>query len=322
MADTLGSIRTEVLNWLDETSNTTETYNNVTNAIKRAHTKRCTEAPWSFMLWPQVETFSLVANQRRYPIHNEFYRPLYMFNKATKEYLIETPWRQMESSGVRWNTDTTGNRYIFSGYSPVATQPTAATNLSIVSTSGSDSGASFGVIIRGISSTSNAIITETINPSGTTPVGSAAQFSLIMSVEKIVAWSGTLTLSGTGGTFLTLAPSELSRSYPLLETLWLPTTTDSIEYRFYRKPRVLSNASDTPDIPEPFSQILVWDALISMAAYDGDMQPARIGVWKSAQEDLFDEMNHTFLEGSSIAAEPQFIRGLSSENSGSPRIYG
>lgn len=313
---TLGSLRTEALGWLDESNNTTETFTNVTNALNLAHRQRCSEQGWSFMLWRQPETFALVPNQRRYTMHPVLHRPLYVFNRTTGQYLQEMPWREVEASGVRWNADTNGERYVFVEPSTVMVQPSSDSAITIKSTSAGDSGSSFAVIVTG--TVDGAYVTESLSPAGLTGVTSSNVFDAggIVSITKTIAWAGTLTVTAGTTTLLTLRPSELSRSYPQVELLWLPQGTDTIEYRFYRKPRTLVYPGDVPDIPDEFADIILWDALILVAAYDGDITQARLSAWVDQRDKLLLQMKQTFLEGTTVAANPRFVRNFDSEAEG------
>jgi hypothetical protein len=63
-----------------------------------------------------------------------------------------------------------------------------------------------------------------------------------------------------------------------LEFLNTPNSGDVIAYRFYRNPVVLSNANDLTDIPPPFEDILVYDALIFYSGYNPcPVMPSRSG---------------------------------------------
>jgi hypothetical protein len=327
MAASLGTLRTKVLGWLDETDNTTETFDNITNAINMSHRQRCTEQQWSFMLWRQPETFTLVSGRRRYALHPQAHRMLYLYNKTTEKYLIETPWRQVQVTGVEWHHDTTGERYVFVEPSPLAQQCTTKATISITSSSAGDTGAAKAVNITGM--VDGVIVTEAVTPTGltaavTTNIWDAGS---IIACTKIADWTGTLTVKqavdqeptvtgalANGTTLLTLRPTEASRSYLQIELLWTPSAADVIEYRFYRKPRTLSAISDIPDLPDEFTDLLVWDTLIQMAAYDGDTTTGRLAAWVEQRDQAVLALGQTFLDGSTVASEPRAIRDLSDDD--------
>jgi len=315
MPKTLGDLRTDVLKWLDETDNTTETYDNITAALTMAHRQRCTENQYSFMLWRQPETFSLVSGQRRYILHSQTGKMLYVFNRTNNEYLVEMPWREVQDSGVRWLTDNIGKRYVFVEPSPVAAQSTLDSVMTIVSSNAGDTGSAYDVYITGV--IDGVEVTETVTPLGLTPVPTSTVFDAggIISITKTSDWAGTLTLTDSAATtLLTLRPAEHSRSYPQIELLWTPTSADVIEYRFYRKPKRFTQAADIPDLPDEFADLLLWDALILMAAYDGDISESRLAAWTDQRTKLETSLGQTFLDGSTVAAEPRRVRDIEDDD--------
>ena len=316
---TYDQIRDEVQSWLDEASNTSTTKTNVGYAINLAHEQRCTESNWTFMEWPQPETFNLVSGTRYYNLHPEVDRMIYVFNRTSKSYLIETPQRQLEPTGVRWNTDTSGQRYRFAAPSPVSAQPSSADTITVTSSSASDTGSSKAVLIRGV--VSGVVLTESITPTGTSAATSTNSYSLILNLDLAAAWTGTATIATTGGTTLATIPASVTNlQYPRIEMLWTPSTTDTIEYRFYRRPRRLSNDGDVVEIPEPFSRILVWDSLLIFAAYDGDINSGRMSIWTGQRDKILHQMQQTYLEGQTVAAEPRYVRSLDDTDSYTIRV--
>ena len=314
MAATLASLRTKVLSWMDEVSNTTQTFTNVTNALNMAHQQRCTENQWSFMLWRQAETLTLVAGQRRYILHPMVGRMLYVYNRTKKIYLVETPWREVQASGVKWIDDTSGSRYFFVEPSPVSVQPAANSTLILTSSSTGDTGTAYNINVTG--TVDDVLVTEVITPTGTSNSTTSNTFDAgsVLAVTKTSDWAGTLTLKAGTTTLLTLRPTERSRAYPQIELLWTPGDADSVEYRFYRKPRTLSAATDVTDLPDEFTDLLVWDALILMAAYDGDITDARLNAWLDQRGKMETSLGQTFLDGSTVAAEARSVRDIEDED--------
>jgi hypothetical protein len=303
---TLGDLRTEVLNWLDEAGATGTSLTNVTNALNSAHRRRLMKNLYPFMLWDTAETFSLTSGDQLYALHPEFHRPYYFYNRTKKQYWREVATRQLGPSGVKWNTDRDRQQFTLWGRTAVQNQPAAASVVTIVSSSAADSGASKAITIRGVAS--GAVTSETINPDGTTPAVGSTSFSKILGVTKAAAWTGTLTVSAGAVTCLTLLPNEYGRSYQQLFLLGSPSTADEIEYRFYRLPKPLTNPNEITDLPPGHEQLLVWDALLLLAAYDGRLDAARKSEWKDWQAEAELTLNQSFIEIQSIEAEPQFIR--------------
>lgn len=315
-------LQDETLGWLDEVDNNATTRDNVKAALNAAHVDLLTKQDWNFMLWPTPLTFTTVSGTQQYSLHSEFYKPHYFFNRTNKAYMVETNNRQIGPSGVRWNTDQgPAGKFILRGYSPVAAQPAAAAVVTIVSSSASDSSAK-NVTIQGTDSTGTYRVSETINLNGTTPASGSVTFSNpILGVSISEELVGTLTITCGATTILTLQPGEVGRSYPQLFLLNNPTVQSVVEYNFYRQPSDLVNDGDVPDIPPPYQQILVWEALISMATYNTDINTTHVRLWTEKRDALFNALA-THDEGNSLDAEPRFVRSYDNDDDGYlPRIY-
>jgi hypothetical protein len=308
---TLGDLRTEVLMWLDEGGATGTTLTNVTNALNSAHRKRLMAKLYPFMLWDTAETFSLTSGDQLYALHPEFHRPYYFYNRTKKQYWNEVATRSLGPSGAKWNTDSDRSKFTLWGRTSVENQPAAASAITIVSSSAADTGAAKAITIRGVAN--GAVTTESITPAGATPVAGTTSFTKILGVTKAAAWAGTLTVSAGAVTCLTLQANEYGRSYQQLFLLGSPSSADEIEYRFYRLPKPLTNTYDVTDLPPGHEQILVWDALLLLAAYDGRLDQARTRQWEKLQSEAEIALDQSFIEIQSIEAEPQFIRDTDSE---------
>jgi len=202
---------------------------------------------------------------------------------------------------------------------PVAAQPTSASLVTIVSSSASDSTAAKALTIDGI--VSGVRTSESITPNGLTPVNGALSFTKVLGVTKAADWVGTATLTSNSAaiTLLTLLPTEYARQYRQLELLRAPTATDTIEYVFYRNPKKLVNDNDIPDIPSPYAQILVWDALLLFAGYNTDTSGQALKTWSGMQQGLEEDMRRHWLEGTSLEAAPRYVRSIDADSS-IPRI--
>lgn len=309
MIYTFKHLQDQCLGWLDERTDDGTTRYNVRQALNQAHQQRLSMYHWPHMIWDRAETLTLDSAQQLYSLHQEYSRPIYFRNLRTRELLVETPNRNLEASGADPNNDQAGNRFMLWGRWPVRFQPSSASVLTIVSTSALDTGANYTIIVKGVN-TSDAVVAEAILPSGTTPVAGTVEFTKILAVTKAQAWNGTMTMTSNSGavTNLTLADCEYGRQYPVIWFLYQPVSGDQVEYKFYRQPLVMVNDFDIPEIPAPFSQILVWDALLALQAYDGQLDQARIGTWRQKQQQWEDAMVEALWSGQSLGAEPRLIR--------------
>lgn len=319
--ETLESLRNQVLALVDETGDTGTTKTIVDNTLNQAQQLRLAAKPWPFLRWEPL-TFTTTAGTRRYPLHQEYYRPYYFFNRTKKEYLVEMNPRELGPSGVRWNEDQQGPEFYIESISAVQRQPSSASVISIVSSSTADNSAARGIIVYG--DTADGVTSETITPNGTSTVPGTVSFTKILAVTKLADWTGTLTMTSNSGgvTNLKLFAAERGRNYPQLVLLSDPATGDVIEYQFYRRPRKMVNDDDVPEIPDPCSQILVWDAILILGAYNNMQDPARLAVWSQKQAEWEEVIQSTFFEGQSLEAQPRFVRdNLGDRSELWPRFY-
>jgi hypothetical protein len=310
---TFKQLRDEVLGWLDETGTTGTMRTNVDNALNAAHKSRLTAEKWPFMLWVLPETLTMESGKQAYALHHEFHMPFYFFNRTKKCYLREVSARQLQPSGARWNSDQDNQLFCFWGRSPVAVQPSAAGVITIVSDNAADTGSTKALTIKGV--TANGTEEETLTPSGTTPVVSTKSFSTILGVTKAAVWSGNLTMTHAqaSGTILTLLPNEYARSHQQIYMLGAPTVGDVIEYRFYRLPKDLEDDNDLTDFPPGHEQLLVWDTLLAIAAYDNRFDSVRVNEWRSRQKDSLTSLRDAHLEVQPVAASAQYVVDNDSE---------
>lgn len=320
---TFSDLRAQVLQNLDEAGaqTTDSTYILAGNFINQAQMARLSQETWPFMEWDIAETFTCTTTGRFYSLHQEFWRPMYFFNQATNTYLIETPMRQVPATAVRWNTDISHPlRFRFSGRWPVQTQPTAASTLSIVSDSASDTGSSLAITIRGV--TTHGVTSESVTPTGTTAATTVNSYSKILAVTKAASWTGNLTMTSDSGTTtnLFLFPAELGRSYQLVELLSQPGANDVIEYKFFRQPTKLVADNDLPDIPPPHSQILVWDACLLFTGYITDLNQASVSMWRMMEESMETAMKQAFYEGTTAEAEARYVRYVPGDEGSAPFV--
>lgn len=65
--------------------------------------------------------------------------------------------------------------------------------------------------------------------------------------------------------------------------VWTPLAADTIQFEYLKQPIALTNDTDIPDVPYPYSLILVYDALLEMAIYDEDLDQSKVTIWKDKQ---------------------------------------
>lgn len=317
MIHTFDSLIQEVMRQTDEAGTTGTTLTLLQEYLRAAHNLRCVEFREHFMR--MEATVSTVVGQREYTLSPLFDKPIVFFNEATKATLIETPPRNQEDERLDLSSTPTGTaeQFYFSGYAPVKNQPTSASVITAVSDNGADIGSNYQVAVKGINTTGD-IIVDVLTLNGSTPVVGTHSFQAggILAVTKSGATSGNVTLTSNSGTvtLLTLTPNELGKQYRKFRLLSTPSTKENILYRFYRKPIYLVNNYDVPDIPYPYSQVLVYDALLMFATYNTDMQSeARLLMWQQHQQRWENALRGFSKEGQSVGGRSRTTRSVDDE---------
>lgn len=318
---TFKDLQDQVLANLDESGDTGTTLTLVKNFMNQAHQARCGQDAWTFMRWDRPELLALDLGKRFYSLHPEFWRPIYFFNRNTNRYMVEVVERQLAATNANWNTDTGRSPFFrFAGNSQVSAQPETEGPITIVSSSASDNSVAKAIVFE--INTADGVTVESVTPNGLTPVATSASVERILGVTKSAAWTGTLTVKDSdGNTLLTLFPTEYGREHVQFELLASPTEADILEYRFIRKPRMLVRDNDIPNIPAPYSQILVWDTLILFGGYNTDTDAKALGTWTALETAMETDMRRLYLEGSTLEAEPRFTRDMEDDGVSGSRVF-
>lgn len=314
MNQTFLELQQQVLRNLDEASDTGTTRDVVKDTLNLMHQQRCTEHLWPFMLWGRTETVTTVAGQRSYSLHQEFERPLFVRNQSRNVLLREVPNANIHDGALTDLSD--GNAYSFSlwGVQPVANQPVTATQLRINSTDDTDTGSTKKVTIRGVLSDGD-MVTETLTADGTDYVTTTeTTYVELISVSKSTPWNGKMVLQEVDGTtLLQLRSNESARYYRQLHLLEIPRATETIKYRFYRKPVVMVNDHDVPDLPSPHGRILVWDTLVHMASYNKIGNAERINIWREQREKAEEALYTSYKDAQTLHSLPRTMREVAAQ---------
>ncbi len=187
--------------------------------------------------------------------------PLVDTSKIITMYSTDTPRHldnQTEAEFRRFDpgAESTGDAYLYRlvGYSPVQNQPSAASVLSFVSTSDSDT--AVVVNIQGLNG-SGVFVPETVTLNGTTPVSSTHSYTKVMSLSKSAGSVGTVTVTSNAAavTNVAIAPKDRSVSHPMVSLYSVPDSVDTIYYDFTMALQTLSANDDISLIPEKYHDV-------------------------------------------------------------------
>lgn len=324
---TYKKLQDEVLRRVDEAgAASTDTVRLVVKQIlNEVHALRCAEYERAFLLFPVEATITTVVDQKDYPLHPSFDRGWYFFNTTTKKPMTEVPERNFLDIHT-WQHEATGSAHYFT-FGPsvhVKNQPSSASVVRIVSSSASDNSATYNVVVKGVSS--GELKAEVITPNGTSSVDGTVSFTTVLSISKASPWNGTLTATSNSGvvTLLTLDACEMGKDYRQLRLFAAPTSAETITYRFFRKPLLLINDYDVPDVPYPYSNILIYDALLQLGTYNMEVARKDVELWLSQQARWEKALDRAFIEQQTLGALPQQIHDVEgfTYNSGFPMVNG
>ncbi len=282
---TVKNLRDQVLSYLDQAGVTGTPYTVITDTLRRVHNSRLTERKWNFMLWDATQTITTVVGQKFYSLHPEFFRPYWFFNRTLKQTMEQVYGSTLlpdqgvidydTSFGTGDWTAATGSatRFQLASLTQVLAQPTSASVLTVTGEAGKT------VTVKG--DTVDGVTEETI----TVGTPGSVQFTRVLGITKGDTWTQTMTLTSNGAavTILKLFAAEYGRQYRQLELLNAPTAAETLIYKFYRKPSYLTSDNSVPDIPFPFSEVLVYDALLTMGVYNQNISGAAKALWKEEQ---------------------------------------
>ena len=95
-----------------------------------------------------------------------------------------------------------------------------------------------------------------------------------------------------------------------LSLLYTPTASDILTYVYVRQPIELSADADLPDIPYPYSRILIYDALLQLGLYSEDLDGAKERLWQQRQQALELDLLGATLDADSFEAYPTQIQPI------------
>jgi hypothetical protein len=232
-----------------------------------------------------------------------------IWDTSTRQQVVMVPQRNWEgaqmdlsSTGVSQPCATPGPFW------PVAAQPSTTAAIRIVSSQAGD-GTGEQIAIRGLNS-SDEVIEETLTANGLTQVTSTSTFKRILNVTKVGTWAGTMTMSTVAdGTLLTLTATQYAKQYPTLLFIEPPASAVTYSYSFLRVPRTLSLDRDIPEIPFPFSEILVYDTLLDLCTYNAELGAKHARLWDKRFDELWKQLAESADEVIA-GAQPRFVRDL------------
>jgi hypothetical protein len=274
--------------------------------IQNYHFNLLSKEQWDFMLWPKTEQITVVVDQKTYTLHPEFFQPLYFLDTTMKQYLEVVPVKQTVETGEdTQQTSSYPDRIQINAISNVQQQPSAAAVITVTTTGGNESSGN-SIIVRGI--VSGEVREETLSSgSSWSTLTSSLSFEHILSITKVgSSWSRKITITSGSTTVLTLQADEYAKQFQQVEFFLAPQTSNTINYRFYRKPRPIIRDNDVSDLPEGFEELLVLHTKLRMVGFSR-ATPDEIGMWRETHKELLEQLRQTYQMSRALNSRPRYV---------------
>lgn len=166
------------------------------------------------------------------------------------------PMSEQSFRNINPGPTATGTPYLYTlkGFSPVQNQPSSASVLTFVSSSGSDT--SVVVNVQGLDA-SNVLVGETVTLNGTSSVSTTLSYSKVMILSKSDKSVGKVTCTSNSGgvTNVVISPYDRHVSHPVIGLFNIPDSTDTIYYDFTMKLQNIYDDNDISLIPEQYHDV-------------------------------------------------------------------
>lgn len=206
-------------------------------------------------------SFSTAVGTQDYVLPENFNKEINVYDATNKKELVR--WelqRHIQENLSEISTAGQPDKYIILTR-PVRSQPTAASTLSLVSSSASDT--SQVVFIKGLSG--GVQVSESVTLTGTTPVVTSNSYTEIISISKSATTVSGITATSNSGavTVAIIPPSSLAYRVKVIRLHYVPSVVITVNVPYYMKPTTLVNDNDTlcveaDDIIEKLATSYAW----------------------------------------------------------------
>lgn len=308
MARTFKQLQDEVLQWMADENDAGLMRNLVKQSLDKSQRKLLTSEQLDFMLSPTT-TLTTVSGQRVYPLPDNFLSMLYVQNATSGDYLEEIPPKSVLEADEGFGSLNDGEllRFMITTVEGVRVQPATAGAVTVTPSGGSEAAAN-GVVVQGLTAT-GAWVEETLSSGSTwASLTTTNSFKQITNVIKTgTTWTRTITVTSGSTTILTLTASEFSKQYQQLEFVASPTSAVTMNFRYFTRPVDLVYDNQTPQVPEAYRDVLVFDALLLLPGFTR-ATPEELQVWVKQREELHQTLKQNYQQSRSLGARARRIR--------------
>jgi len=310
MIYTFDALRRQILRELDEEDDAPTTKVLASDYLNQVHQMRALSYSKFFLIHPKPYFIKTIPGIQRYTLNPLVANILYLRNDTEEILMREIPNRGLSTGTFDWaSEDGSATEFMFWGHSQVKAQPLTPGVLTVFSSNNSDFGTAYQVAVKG-TNTDGDVHVEIFTLEGQAPIKGWYPFEEVISVTKSGEFNGTLQITADLGatTLLTLSPIEMGKQYRQIFLVQKPEISETLSYRFFRKPLILINDYDVPELPAPYSQLLVWDALMLFAGYNTDIRTETVQAWARQQAHWEEALEQYLRDSTVLGAEPLFVQ--------------
>lgn len=306
MAKTFKDLQTDCLEWMSDEGDTGLMQTLVKQSLDNHQRRILTQEQYDFMLSP-LSTISVTAPTTKYRLPDDFLQALYWRDPDRSDFYEEVPPKGLleAEDGLSQSEGVVGRLQI-AALQGIITQPSAAGTVTVATTGGTELAAN-SIVVQGLDANGGWVEEQLSSGSPWTNLTSTASFASISNIIKVGAsWTRTITVA-RGVTILTLLAGEFVKEYTILELLNTPTESQTIQFKYYKKPIPLVYDNQLPQIPEQFSDILLYETLIGLQGFT-KATAVEIQNWQNYVNQLETQMKQTYQQARSLGARARYVQ--------------
>mgnify|MGYP001569621582 CR=1 FL=1 len=234
----------------------------------------------------ETATFTTAASTRAYRFECSVLKILSVVDQTNDLKLVQISESEVEAYDPDLNDSGTPSYYTLYGIDYVNNQPSAASVVTVVSSSAADTTQTVQII--GISSGVEAAETLTLN-CAVNVVGTTS-FTSLRRITKSATTTGRITATTNAGvvTNVIIPPRRILVEYQPIRLWPVPAGIYTIYVRYIRNPIPMRDASDIPDLPDMWHSVLL-DLVMAQGhefLYEFDPASRKRGMAAKSMQDL------------------------------------
>ena len=203
----------------------------------------------------ETATLTTANATRAYRFQASINKILSVTDQTNNLNLVQIQEKELERFDPDLDDAGTPNYYTLFGIDYVNNQPTAASFVTVSSSSAADTTQT----VRILGTSSGVEATEQLTLSGVAAVVGATSFTALTRISKSATTTGRVTATSNAAavTNVIIPPRRLFVEYQPIRLWPVPAGTYTILVRYIRNPIPMRNTDDIPDLPELYHGLLI-----------------------------------------------------------------